>query len=145
MTAADLRAILAKALRGDALDADEGAGLAEAPPEALDDLLDAASRLRDRAHGRTISYSRNLFIPLTNLCRDVCDYCTFAKQPGDPLAKTYTPEEVRTACRRARLAGCKEALFCLGDKPERVYAGHRAWLAARGYATTASTLPKPAP
>ena len=140
MTAAVLRAILAKALSGQALDADEGAGLAEAPPEALDDLLDAASRLRDRAHGRTISYSRNVFIPLTNLCRDVCDYCTFAKQPGDPLAKTYTPEEVRTACRHARLAGCKEALFCLGDKPERVHAGHRAWLAARGYATTAEYL-----
>ncbi len=140
MTAADIRAILAKSLRGGALDADEGTGLAEAPPEALDDLLDAASRLRDRAHGRTISYSRNVFIPLTNLCRDICDYCTFAKQPGDPLAKTYTPEEVRATCRDARRAGCKEALFCLGDKPERVHAAYRDWLTGRGYATTAAYL-----
>jgi len=140
MIASDIGVILAKALRGGALDADEGTRLAEAPPEALDDLLDAASRLRDRGHGRTISYSRNVFIPLTNLCRDICNYCTFAKQPGDPLAKTYTPDEVRAACRDARRAGCKEALFCLGDKPERVHAGYRAWLAGRGYATTAAYL-----
>ncbi len=140
MTAAAIRTILAKALDGGALDADEGTLLAEGPPESLDDLLDAASRLRDRSHGRTISYSRNVFIPLTNLCRDICDYCTFAKKPGDPLAKTWTSDEVRDLCRRARGAGCKEALFCLGDKPERVHAGHREWLASRGYTTTAAYL-----
>ena len=140
MSAAAIRTILAKALDGGALDADEGTLLAEGPPESLDDLLDAASRLRDRSHGRTISYSRNVFIPLTNLCRDICDYCTFAKKPGDPLAKTWTPGEVRDLCRRARGAGCKEALFCLGDKPERAHAGHRQWLASRGYTTTAAYL-----
>jgi len=140
MGSPSIRQVLAKALAGGVLDADEGTLLAEAPPGALDDLLDAASRLRDRAHGRTISYSRNVFIPLTNLCRDACDYCTFAKKPGDPLAKTYTLEEVRTVCRDARRTGCKEALFCLGDKPERVYPAYRAWLAAWGHATTAEYL-----
>ncbi len=140
MSAAAVAAILGKVLGGEVLDADEGTLLAEAPPEALDELLDAASRLRDRAHGRTISYSRNVFIPLTNLCRDICDYCTFAKKPDDPLARTYTPDDVRAVCRDARRAECKEALFCLGDKPERVYPGYLAWLERLGYATTAEYL-----
>jgi 7,8-didemethyl-8-hydroxy-5-deazariboflavin synthase CofG subunit len=140
MTVPLVRSILAKALEGRPLGADEGIVLASAPPEALDDLLDAASRLRDRGHGRTVSFSKNVFIPLTNLCRDVCDYCTFAKQPDDPLAKTYTPEEVRALSRAARRAGCKEALLCLGDKPERAYAVYRGWLARRGYESTASYL-----
>jgi FO synthase len=135
-----LHPILAKALRGGALDVDEGTRLAEAPEEALADLLDAASRLRDRAHGRTISYARNVFIPLTNLCRDVCAYCTFAKQPDDPAVKTYTLEEVRALSREAHRAGCKEALFCLGDKPEAVYEGYRERLRRLGHRSTASYL-----
>jgi FO synthase len=140
MTASLVRSIVVKALAGKPLDADEGTTLASAPLEAHDDLLDAASRLRDRGRGRTISFSKNVFIPLTNLCRDVCDYCTFAKKPDDPLAKTYAPEEVRALSRDARRLGCKEALLCLGDKPERAYAGYRAWLTRMGYETTARYL-----
>ena len=74
-------------------------------------------RVRDARTGCVITYSRKVFIPLTNLCRDVCGYCTFAREPGDPLAHTMTPEEVLASARAARKAGCKEALFSLGDKP----------------------------
>src|SRR6266702_696078 len=64
------------------------------PDEALPELLEAAAELRDAAKGRTVTYSRKVFLPLTNLCRDVCGYCTFRKDPGDPGAKTMTPDEV---------------------------------------------------
>jgi FO synthase len=87
-----------------------------------------------------VSISRNLFIPLTNLCRDRCAYCTFAKQPDDPSAKTYSLGEVAAAAKDAVRMGCIEALFCLGDKPELAYKSHRAWLADRGFATTAEYL-----
>ncbi|MFQ5456970.1 MAG: 7,8-didemethyl-8-hydroxy-5-deazariboflavin synthase CofG [Myxococcota bacterium] len=136
----DVSSLISKARRGGVLDADEAARLAEAPPEAGDDLLEAASHLRDRGHGRVLSYAKNIFIPLTNLCRDVCGYCTFAKQPDDPAAKTYTPDEVRAASREGRRMGCREALFCLGDKPELVYGGYRKRLRDLGHETTASYL-----
>ena len=104
-------------------------------------VLDGAAESKRRAKGDVVSVSRNVFIPLTNLCRDRCAYCTFAKQPDDPAAKTYTLDEVRAASWRGALrAGCTEALFCLGDKPEIAYRSHRAWLAARGLATTAEYL-----
>ncbi len=140
MSTAPIHPILKKALHGGALDADEGTRLAEAPEEAMDDLLEAASRLRDRAQGKTISYARNVFIPLTNLCRDVCAYCTFAKKPEDPEARTYGLDEVRAVSREAHRAGCKEALFCLGDKPEAVYEGYRERLRRMGHASTAAYL-----
>lgn len=106
----------------------------------LDPLLEAAQELGCRGHGREITYSRNVFIPLTNLCRDRCAYCTFAVQPDSPAARTYRLEEVRETVQRARAAGCFEALFCLGDKPEVAYRGYRGWLDARGYASTSEYL-----
>ncbi len=137
---ASLKPILEKARNGGVLDVDEGTRLAEAPPETLDDLLDVAGFLRDRGHGRTITYSKNVFIPLTNLCRDICDYCTFAKKPGDPLVRTWTPAEIREISRKARAAGCLEALFCLGDKPELVYESYRETLRGLGYEKTSQYL-----
>ncbi|MDJ0852298.1 MAG: 7,8-didemethyl-8-hydroxy-5-deazariboflavin synthase CofG [Myxococcota bacterium] len=121
-------------------------GLAEALGAGLDreevrePVLEGALESKRRAKGDRVSVSRNVFIPLTNLCRDRCGYCTFAKQPDDPDAKTYTLDEVAEATRGALRAGCTEALFCLGDKPEKAYRSHREWLAARGLSTTAEYL-----
>ncbi len=100
----------------------------------------AAHEAKLRWRGTTVTVSRNVFIPLTNLCRDRCTYCTFAKRPGDPGAKTYGLGEVRDVAGRAVAAGCREALFCLGDKPELAFASYREWLAAQGYPTTAAYL-----
>ena len=110
------------------------------PDRALPPLLEAARALADRGHGRAVSVSRNVFIPLTNLCRNRCAYCTFAVDPRSPQAHTFALGEVRQLCARAREAGCREALFCLGDKPEIAYRGYRSWLHAQGHETTASYL-----
>ena len=93
-----------------------------------------------RGKGAVVSFSRNVFIPLTNLCRDRCSYCTFAKRPGSAEARTYDLDEVRAVVRGGLATGCSEALFCLGDKPEVAYRSHREWLAERGYATTPAYL-----
>jgi FO synthase len=103
-------------------------------------VMEGAFESKRRGKGDRVSYSRNVFIPVTNLCRDRCGYCTFAKLPGDPDARTYTLDEVEAAVRDGRRAGCIEALMCLGDKPEKAYASHRAWLAERGHSTTAGYL-----
>jgi FO synthase len=111
-----------------------------APETILEPLLEAARELGIRGHGRVVSVSRNVFIPLTNLCRDRCGYCSFAVEPDSSRAKTWLLSEVRETCRRARALGCLEALFCLGDKPEVAYRGYRAWLSERGYARTTEYL-----
>src|SRR5438046_138486 len=110
----------------------EACRLIRADGNELTELLKEAGRIRDARTGRTITYSRKVFIPLTNLCRDECGYCTFARQPGDRLAHTMTPDEVLAVARAGRKAGCKEALFSLGDKPELRYPEYREWLNRRG-------------
>src|ERR1700676_705870 len=90
----------------------------EAP---LNDLLAAATQVRARGKGTTVSFSKKVFIPLTTLCRDYCGYCTFRKDPGQPGAHFMTPDEVLALAEQARAAGCKEALFSLGDQPERIF------------------------
>jgi FO synthase len=103
-------------------------------------LLTTASQLRDQVHRQNISYSRKVFIPLTQLCRDVCHYCTFA-QPPRPGQRAYlTPDEVLAIARAGAEAGCKEALFTLGDKPERRYKVAARELAELGHPTTISYL-----
>ena len=109
-------------------------------PGVLEAVLDGAAESKRRGSGDVVSVSRNLFIPLTNLCRDRCGYCTFAKLPDSPEAHTYDLAEVAEVVRGGARAGCVEALFCLGDKPEIAYRSHREWLAARGLATTAEHL-----
>ncbi len=103
-------------------------------------LMAEAARLRDEGHGRLISYSRKVFIPLTRLCRDVCHYCAFAEAPTAGHAPYLTPDEVLAIARAGEAAGCTEALFTLGDKPELRYAAAREALAALGYATTIEYL-----
>lgn len=106
----------------------------------LPDLLREASAIRDARTGSTITYSRKVFIPLTNLCRDRCGYCTFAREPGDVKAHTMSPDEVLAVARAGRAAGCKEALFSLGDKPELRYPDYREWLDRRGFRSTIEYL-----
>ena len=109
-------------------------------PDVLETVLEGARESKRRGKGDLVSYSRNIFLPLTNLCRDRCAYCTFAKQPDSPDAKTYTLDEVREAVDGGMRAGCAEALMCLGDKPERAYKSHREWLAERGMTKTSELL-----
>jgi FO synthase len=106
----------------------------------LPELMAAASARRDATYGRLISYSRKVFIPLTKLCRDVCHYCTFAERPRAGQPAYLSPEDVLTIARAGAAAGCTEALFTLGDKPELRYHAAREALAARGHATTIEYL-----
>ena len=103
-------------------------------------LMAEAAALRDAGHGRIMSYSRKVFIPLTKLCRDVCHYCTFAEKPRTGRAAFLTPEEVLDIARAGAKAGCTEALFTLGDKPELRWRQAREALAEMGYATTVEYL-----
>ena len=107
---------------------------------SMDELLTRASRLRDHAHGNVVSYSRKVFVPLTRLCRDVCHYCTFAHPPRRGERSYLTPGEVLEIARAGERAGCREALFTLGDKPELRYAAARDELRELGYASTLSYL-----
>jgi FO synthase subunit 1 len=128
--------ILGKALEGHPPEREEAYELMWAQGPDLQALLKAASALRDRYKGRVITYSRKVFIPLTNLCRDSCAYCTFVRRPGQAGAHTMSEEEVLAVARAGALLGCKEALFSLGDKPELRYSSYRRWLAEKGYRTT---------
>ena len=103
-------------------------------------LLDTAAGLRDQGWGHQVSYSRKVFIPLTELCRDVCHYCTYAKTPKRIEQPYLSPEQVLQIAREGQLQGCKEALFTLGDKPELRYQAARDALAELGYASTVEYL-----
>jgi FO synthase len=107
---------------------------------SLAELLVQAAALRDRGHGPLLSYSRKVFIPLTHLCRDVCHYCTFATTPSRIAKPFMTPDEVLEIARQGAAAGCHEALFTLGDKPELRYEVARRALAELGHATTLEYL-----
>jgi FO synthase len=108
--------------------------------EELHSLMGAAAELRNRVKGRRITYSKKVFIPLTNLCRDYCGYCTFRKDPGQPGARTMTPDEVLAVAEAGAQLGCKEALFSLGDRPEAIFPEMRETLAQLGHRTTLSYL-----
>ncbi len=104
--------------------------------EGLEQLLLTASSVRDEGHGQRVSYSRKVFIPLTRLCRDVCHYCTYAKVPSQVAAPYLSPSEVLSVAQAGQRAGCKEALFTLGDKPELRYRHARDWLSENGFEST---------
>jgi FO synthase len=132
--------VLRKALGGNTPSRDEAIALARVNGPEFGALLSTASLLRDRGWGRTVTYSRKVFIPLTNLCRDHCRYCIFAVSPTSPAARMLIPGEVLTIARAGAAAGCKEALFSLGEKPEEVYERSRRELRAQGYETTTEYL-----
>ena len=130
--------ILNRARAGERPSPGEAAILAEA--RDLPALMRAAEAIARAGHGRRVSYSRKVFIPLTKLCRDVCHYCSFARPPRNGEAAFLTPGQVIEIARAGAAAGCKEALFTLGDKPELRYRAARAELAALGHETTLSYL-----
>ncbi|OZM77656.1 bifunctional FO biosynthesis protein CofGH [Pseudonocardia sp. MH-G8] len=138
---AALRRALRRARDGVTLDVTEASVLLAARGDALDELLTVASRVRDAglvAEGRpgVVTYSKNVFIPLTRLCRDRCHYCTFATVPHRLPAAFLERDEVLEIARAGADAGCKEALFTLGDRPEERWPAAREWLEARGYDST---------
>src|SRR5262249_46845416 len=110
------------------------------PGAEFDLLMNQAGRLRDRLKGRIITYSRKVFLPLTNLCRDYCGYCTFRKDPDEPGARTMSPEEVLEVVEAGDRLGCKEALFSLGDRPEAAFREMRDQLRGHGHKATPSDL-----
>ena len=102
----------------------------------LSSLLAAARETRQRFKGDIVTYSRKVFIPLTNLCRDYCGYCIFRRDPGQPGAHTMTADEVLEVARAGERMGCTEALFSLGDKPEVLFPEMRETLRRLGYKST---------
>ncbi|MFX0575757.1 bifunctional FO biosynthesis protein CofGH [Nocardia nepalensis] len=148
-TPSAMRRALRRARDGVTLNVDEAAVLLHARGDDLVDLSRSAARVRDaglESAGRpkTISYSRNVFIPLTKLCRDKCHYCTFVTVPGKLRAEGkgmfLEPDEVLDIARRGAALGCKEALFTLGDRPEDRWPEAAQWLDERGYDSTLDYL-----
>jgi 7,8-didemethyl-8-hydroxy-5-deazariboflavin synthase CofG subunit len=130
--------VLEQLREGRPLNRDAALRLASEAP--LNDLLAAATELRARGKGTTVTFSKKVFIPLTTLCRDYCSYCTFRKDPGQPGAHFMTPGEVLALAEQGRAAGCKEALFSLGDQPERIFPEAREFLRHQGFARTLDYL-----
>src|SRR3954470_4380888 len=142
-SATAMRRALRRARDSAALDVTEATVLLHARGADLDELCVSAARVRDAglvAAGRPggITYSRKVFIPLTRLCRDRCHYCTFATTPNRLPSPYLSPDEVIGIARQGAAAGCKEALFTLGDRPEDRWPQAREWLAAHGYDDTLS-------
>src|SRR5256885_3833569 len=116
------------------------AALLFAEQATLSDLLAPAAEIRAAGKGSVVSFSKKVFIPLTTLCRDYCHYCTFRKDPGQPGAHFMSPDEVLALAERGRRAGCQEALFSLGDQPERICPEAREFLRTQGYSRTLDYL-----
>ena len=127
-------------LAGRMLTRAEALALADAEGDEFESLLAAASVLRDRSKGKVVTFSPKIFVPLTNLCRDFCGYCTFRKAPDEPDAKTMTIDEVLRVVGQGKVLGCTEVLFSLGDKPEAIYPEMKDFLAREGYQRTLSYL-----
>jgi len=129
---------LERGLQGRGLSREDALSLMTEAP--LDALLEAAAALRDRFKGRFVSYSKKVFIPLTHLCRDYCGYCTFRSDPQPGMPAYMLPDGVLRVAEAARRAGCKEALFSLGDQPERVFPEAKEFLKKLGYERTLEYL-----
>ena len=111
----------------------EALALKTASPQKLEELSQRAAQLRDEHWGKTLTYSRKVFVPLTNMCRDDCGYCTFVQKPDSPDARIMTPDEVMAVVREGERLGCKEVLFSLGEKPELRYPEAREALERLGH------------
>lgn len=101
-----------------------------------DELVAAAGRIRDSNRPGIVTYSRKVFINLVNLCRDACSYCTYKKEPGDPMLSMLSPEQVFAIAEAGKKARCTEALFVTGERPEQKYPQARDWLQSMGYRST---------
>jgi len=129
---------LERGIEGGALSREDALSLMEEAP--LEPLLQAAASVRDRFKGRSVSYSRKVFIPLTHLCRDYCGYCTFRSDPRPGVPAYLTPDEVLAIAEAGRRAGCKEALFSLGDQPEKIFPEAKRFLNQLGFERTLEYL-----
>ena len=137
-TPAGLKVLLDAASQDRVPTADEAlAELLDVPAAAL---MPTAEALTLAGFGAGVTYSRKVFIPLTQLCRDVCHYCTFAKAPRNLASAYLSPEQVLTIARAGQAADCKEALFTLGDKPEERYSAARAALQTANATSTLDYL-----
>jgi FO synthase len=134
----DFEALFAAVDAGCRLDRDQALSLADC--DDLPRLMRAAEALTLRGHGRVVTYSRKVFIPLTQLCRDVCGYCTFARSPRELGQAFLSPDQVLAIAGAGQAAGCREALFTLGDKPELRYSAARKALASLGHTRTIDYL-----
>ncbi len=127
---------LARVHPGAAISRIDALSLIACPDEDLPEVLAAARTAKEKFKPEIITYSRKVFLPLTNLCRDYCGYCTFRRDPTDPGAHTMTPDEVLEVARAGEKLGCTEALFSLGDKPELLFPEMRETLRQLGYKST---------
>ena len=121
---------------GEIVSRDAALQLLRCSAEVLPHLLQTACFLKEQYRPGVITYSRKVFLPLTNLCRDYCAYCTYRRDPGQPGAHTMSPEQVLDLARQGEALGCTEALFSLGDKPEALFPETREMLRKRGYRST---------
>jgi 7,8-didemethyl-8-hydroxy-5-deazariboflavin synthase CofG subunit len=129
-----LEKVLEKACIGDGIS--RGEALILASEASIDALLYAARVVRAKGKGNVVSFSKKVFIPLTTLCRDYCAYCTFRRDPGQPGALFMAPDAVLSLAEQGARAGCKEALFSLGDQPERIFPEARDFLRQQGFERT---------
>ena len=131
-----LAACLREVRNGQALSPEIACDLLRCADELLPDLLAAARALKEQYRPGVVTYSRKVFIPLTNLCRDYCGYCTYRRDPGEHGAHTMTPDEVLSVAQQGEALGCTEALFSLGDRPEALFPEMRETLRKLGYRST---------
>ena len=131
---------LQSALEGRGMSREDAIRFASYSGDAAKSLWSAAAALRTAGKGNVVSYSRKVFIPLTNLCRDTCGYCTFKKDPWENDALTMTPEQVISVAEAGRKLHCTEALFTLGERPEQRFAEARDALRKLGFSTTLEYL-----
>lgn len=137
---AELSEILEEAATGVGIEREAAYRLMYVNERCLPALISTARRVRLQGKGVVTSFSRKVFIPLTNICRNACGYCGFRKAPPDPEARVLTPKEVLWIAEQGRTAGCNEALFTLGEKPEESYSEVRRMLRALGYDTIVDYL-----
>lgn len=132
--------ILRECLDGKRLTKSEALVLSTAEGDESQAILAAASELRDKHKGKTVTFSPKIFVPLTNLCRDFCGYCAFRRAPSEEGSATMSLDQVLSVARRGKLLGCTEVLFSLGDRPEAIYAEMRAFLEQAGLRRTLDYL-----
>src|SRR6476661_11143421 len=132
--------ILKDCLHGKLPNRTEAHNLAVLNGDELQALITTAAQVRDYHKGRVVTFSPKIFVPLTNLCRDFCGYCTFRKAPDEPGAKTMTRDEVFRIVNQGKRLGCTEVLFSLGDKPEAIYPEMKQFLSQRGHHRTLDYL-----
>ncbi len=135
-----MRQVLSDSRGGKLLSREQGLALIAVQGEELAELQTTAAYLRDQHKGRVVTFSPKVFVPLTNLCRDFCGYCTFRKAPDEHGAQTMTLDEVLRVVRQGKLLGCTEVLFSLGDKPEAIYPEMKQFLGERGHQRTLDYL-----